>query len=61
MILFQQIGLHCLSHIGEDARQGIQFRALVNVQSALSEPYAMWVCTHYSEPQGQFNDCDSGL
>jgi amino acid adenylation domain-containing protein len=56
MIPFEQIGLHRLRYIGEDAKQGIQFRTLVNVQSALSEPYAMRVCTRNSEPQGQFND-----
>ena len=57
MISFEQIGLHRLRHISEDAKQGSQFRTLLNVQPAQTEPHTTRVWTRKdNEPQGQFNN-----
>ncbi|KAH6708906.1 hypothetical protein BKA61DRAFT_696822 [Leptodontidium sp. MPI-SDFR-AT-0119] len=57
MIPFEQIGLHRLRHMSEDAKQGSQFRTLLNVQPAQSEPDTAQLWTRkVNEPQGQFNN-----
>lgn len=57
MIPFEQVGMHRLRHMSEDAKQGSQFRTLLNVQSAQSKPDTTRVWTRkVNEPRGQFNN-----
>ncbi|KAI4194390.1 MAG: hypothetical protein LQ350_007785 [Teloschistes chrysophthalmus] len=57
MIPFEQVGLHRLRHISEDAKQATQFRTLLNVAPGSSEPRTsrLWA-REDNEPRGQFND-----
>ncbi|KAI9372444.1 hypothetical protein BJX61DRAFT_507131, partial [Aspergillus egyptiacus] len=57
MIPFEQVGLHRLRQISEHCKQTCQFRTLINVQSAQTEPSTSRVWTRVDgEPNGQFDN-----